>query len=97
VFCALPYAPMPHPSERVYIVGTWKMPFGGQTIYRSQMRNFSGMEPYREDIPIATWARNALEDKFQLSIIAKDSETRLKLKSIVPVLEHAPKPLPSKR
>jgi hypothetical protein len=40
------------------------------------------------DTPIAKWTRDTTEGKFRLSILAEDSETRLKLKSIVPVLEH---------
>jgi hypothetical protein len=72
--------------ENVNIIGcgTSKMPFGGHTLYRP------GFTPgHCQDIPIAKWSRDTPNGKFQLSILAEDSETRLKLKSIVPVLEHA--------
>jgi hypothetical protein len=50
----------------------------------------------RDGFPIATSSRDTADGRFRLSIMADDRETRLKLKSITPVLEHAPKPLPSK-
>jgi hypothetical protein len=90
LFCALPYEPTTRQIENMVlsIVGPSKMPFGGQTVYRSQIiRSFD--EPHRLDTPIAKWTRDSPNGKFRLSIMADDSETRLKLKSIVPVLEHA--------
>jgi hypothetical protein len=80
----------------VFTIGTSKMAFGGQTIYRSEMMAPMGPVPFRlqtrVDIPIAKWSRDTPDGKFQLSIMAEDSETRMKLKSIVPVLEHASQP-----
>jgi hypothetical protein len=46
---------------------------------------------HRTDIPIAKWTRDTPDGQFRLSIKEEDHETRLKLKSIVPVLEHASK------
>jgi hypothetical protein len=69
-------------------IGKSKMPFGGQTLYRGRMMEVGGGRR-RTDMPLAKWTRDAPDGKFRLSIMAEDSETRLKLKSIVPVLEHA--------
>jgi hypothetical protein len=71
-------------------VGTSTMPFGGQTIYCPQMVKvgWSGVVR-RYDIPIATWSRDMPTGKVRLSIMDVDSQTRVKLKSIVPVLETA--------
>jgi hypothetical protein len=79
--------------ERIHvsIIGTSKMPVGGQTIYCGEMHTYFNVF-VRHDIPIAKWFRDAPDAKFRLSILAQDNETRLKLKSIVPVLEHAAKP-----
>jgi len=44
---------------------------------------------YREDIRLAYWSRDTSDGKFQLWILPEDNETRLKLKSIRLVLEHA--------
>jgi hypothetical protein len=89
VFCALPYAPIPHPKESLFIVGTSKMPLGCQTIYQSLMTGPGFGTLHRTDIPIAQWTRDTPDGKFRLSILTEDNETRLKLKSIIPVLEHA--------
>jgi hypothetical protein len=71
-------------------VGTSKMPFGGQTVYRLVVKEADDSSVFRrEDIPIAKWTRDTPDGKFRLSILAEDNETRLKLKSIVPVLERA--------
>jgi hypothetical protein len=43
----------------------------------------------RVDTPLAKWTRDTPNGQFRLSIMSDDHETRLKLKSIVPVLEHA--------
>ncbi len=84
-------------SDKVSIIGTREMPFGGQTVYRSHMEGVdrSGL-PRRVDTPIAKWTRDTADGQFRLSIMVDDRETRLKLKSIIGVLERAPKPLPSK-
>jgi hypothetical protein len=63
----------------VSTVGTSTMPFGGLAVYRSEM--FQGKD---------NWTRDTAKGQFRLSILAEDNETRLKLKSIIPVLEHAP-------
>ena len=76
-------------ATTIVIVGTSKMPFGGQTFYRSYMTERDPGILVREDTPIATLSRNALDGNFRLSIQDDDSETQLKLKSIRPVLEHA--------
>jgi hypothetical protein len=82
-------------ERTVSTVGSSLMPFGGLTVYRSEM--FDGDDGLcREDIPIAKWTRDTPSGKFQLSIMDVDSNTRVKLKSIIPVLEQAPQPLPSK-
>jgi hypothetical protein len=70
-------------------IGTSTMPFGGQTFYRSQMAEKAPGLVVRDDTPIATLARDTPGGQFTLSILAEDSETRTKLKSIKPVLERA--------
>jgi hypothetical protein len=70
-------------------IGTSAVAFGGQTIYRSEMKRIGLSLPCRDDSPIAKWTRDTPDGKFRLSVRVEDSETRLKLKSIVPVLEHA--------
>ncbi len=69
------------------IIGTRKMPFGGQTMYRTEMTRIVLGVRRREDVPIAKWSRDSPDGNFRLSILAEENETRLKLKSIVPVLE----------
>jgi hypothetical protein len=73
-------------------IGASKMPFDGQTLYRNELKEDRGGFQW-EAIPIAKWSRDAPSDKFQLSIMAVDPQIRLKLKSIKPILENAPKPL----
>jgi hypothetical protein len=68
-------------------VGTSKMPFGAHTVYRPVTKMTQNLR--REDTPIVSWTRDSRTGTFRLSITAKDSETRVKLKSIVPVLERA--------
>jgi len=82
-------------SRALRIIGTSKMPFGGQTVYRREKKNtYPGVShPLREDTPLAKWSRDTPDGKFRLSIVADDRETGLKLKSITPVLEHASKDL----
>jgi hypothetical protein len=67
------------------------MPVGGQTIYRGEMHTYFNVF-VRHDIPIAKWACNTPDGPFRLSIKEADHETRLKLKSVVTVLERASKP-----
>jgi hypothetical protein len=76
--------------EKASIIGTREMPFGGRTVYRSEMRatDRRGL-PRRVDTPIAKWTRDTPDGKFRFTTISDDHETRLKLKSIVPVLENA--------
>jgi hypothetical protein len=83
-------------SINVPTIGPSKIPFGGQTIYRTEMADNGKNGFYREDVRVAYWSRDTSDGKFELWLLADDSETRMKVKSIVPVLEHAPKPLPSK-
>jgi hypothetical protein len=70
----------------VSIIGTSKMPVGGQTIYRGEMHTYFNVY-VRHDIAIAKWSRDTANGQFRLSTLSEDNETRLKLKSIVPVLE----------
>jgi hypothetical protein len=102
-FYSLPYMPTKYTSEYfvlapqrvsvkrdIWLIGTSTMPFGGQTLFRSQMRAVPGARTLlRVDTEIARWTRDTPDGPFHLSIIAEDTETRLKLKSIVPVLERA--------
>jgi hypothetical protein len=90
VFYAVPYEPTTRQVENLVlpVIGPLKTPFGGQTVYRSHIMHQGFGEPHRVDTPIAKWTRDTTEGKFRLSILAEDSETRLKLKSIVPVREH---------
>jgi hypothetical protein len=83
------------------IIGTSKMPWGALTVYHGDMRKTTSPDALlREDTPIAQWSseadfpfdkwsRDTANGKFRLLIMAEDRETRLKLKSIIPVLEHA--------
>jgi hypothetical protein len=72
-------------------VGTVKMPPGAQTIYRSLVKDLGTGAWHREDTPIAEWSREAPDAPLRLSLFDDRYETRLKLKSIVPVLEYASK------
>jgi hypothetical protein len=95
-FCALPYYPTTSKAQQhvfngmlkppvYYTIGTAQVPTGCQILYRSATRTtWSGRV-----IPIALWTRDSFDGTFHLSILSEDYETRLKLKSIVPVLEHA--------
>ena len=83
-------------SINVPTIGPSRVPFGGQTVYRTEMSSDGKNGSYREDIRLAYWSRDTADGKCQLWILADDRETQMKLKSIVPVLECAPKPLPSK-
>jgi hypothetical protein len=77
-------------ARALSIIGTAQMPPGAQTFYRGDMRKTTFPDALlREDTPIAKWSRDSPADNGRLSIMANDSETRLKLKSIVPVLERA--------
>jgi hypothetical protein len=80
-----------HTTAVLGIIGTSTMARGGQTLYRSEMKEIvpGVADRRREDAPIAKWTRATPDGHFHLSIIAEDSETRVKLKSIVPVLERA--------
>ncbi|HEV3304255.1 MAG TPA: hypothetical protein VG055_31690 [Planctomycetaceae bacterium] len=76
-------------SINVPTIGPSKVPFGGQTICRTEMADNGKNGFYREDIRLAYWSRDTSDGKFQLWILPEDNETRLKLKSIRLVLEHA--------
>jgi hypothetical protein len=99
IFYALPYVPTSCEGQEMSLmailvrdvstIGPSKMAFGGQTVYRSVMLFTPQGPSCREDIPIAKWTRDTADGKFHLSILEGDRETRLKLKSIVPVLERA--------
>jgi hypothetical protein len=79
-----------HTTTVLGTIGTSTMPYRGLTFYRSQMKEIPGVKmTRREDTPIAKWTRDSADGKFRLSIMVEDNETRLKLKSIVPVLERA--------
>jgi hypothetical protein len=71
-------------------IGTATMPFGGQSIYRGEMMQMA-TGVFRKDTALATWSRDTPDGHFRLFIMDGNRETRLKLKSIVPVLEHASK------
>jgi hypothetical protein len=76
-------------SKALGTIGSQPLPSGGQVLYRSEMKVIAHQALRREDTPIAKWTRDAPDGKFRLSIMSDDNETRLKLKSILPVLEHA--------
>jgi hypothetical protein len=82
-------------SRTLTSIGTSKMPFGGQCVYRTRMSAIANQDASppttwaRRDIRIAKWTRETADGNFQFSIMDEDRETRLKLKSIVPVLERA--------
>jgi hypothetical protein len=68
-------------------IGTRTMQSGGQVLYRSRMKVIASAARRRVDTPIAKWTRSTSDGAFHLSITTDDPETRLKLKSIIPVLE----------
>jgi len=70
-------------------IGPSKMACGSYAIYRSELMADGDGGYLRQYIPVAMWSRDTPDGKFRLSTMVDDSETRLKLKSIVPVLEHA--------
>jgi hypothetical protein len=77
-------------SRTIATIGKSQMPFGGQTFFRGEMKKTAPEgTSLREDTPIATWTRDSPTGRFRLSIMDVDSETRMKLKSIIPLLEHA--------
>jgi|HubBroStandDraft_2_1064218.scaffolds.fasta_scaffold554938_1 hypothetical protein len=91
VFYALPFLPTTHNLQhnllngtimvQVGAVGTVPMPFGGQTVYRSEMTD-TGFGRSRRDIPRAIWSRDAPDRDFRLSIKHGDHDTRLILEYI---------------
>jgi hypothetical protein len=76
-------------TVKVFTIGKETIPFGGQTLYRIGATPQRPRDRRREDVPIAKWTRDTPDGQFRLSIMSDDYETRLKLKSIVPVLERA--------
>jgi hypothetical protein len=76
-------------SKALGTIGSRPLPSGGQVLYRSEMKVIASQALRREDIPIAKWSRDTPDGQFRLSILEGDRETRLKLKSIIPVLERA--------
>lgn len=70
-------------------IGPSKVPFGGQTIYRTEMSDDGKDGLYRKDIRLAYWSREQSDGNFLLWILPEGSEIRMKVKSIVPVLERA--------
>lgn len=76
-------------SINVPTIGPSTIPFGSQTVYRTEMFNNGKDGFFREDLRLAYWSRDTSEWQFQLWILAEDRETRLKVKSIIPVLERA--------
>jgi hypothetical protein len=73
----------------LFAIGPSQPSFGAQVIYRGEMIEIDNCVLRRNDMPIAQWTRDSPTDNFRLAIMNVDHETRLKLKSIVPVLEHA--------
>jgi hypothetical protein len=83
------------------IIGRSRMPLGCQTLYRGDMRKTTSPDALlREDTPLAQWSSDAEfpfdkwsgdtpTGKVGLLLMTDDHETRLKLKSIIPVLERA--------
>jgi hypothetical protein len=76
-------------SKALGTVGSQRLDSGGQVVYRSEMKVIASQALRREDTAIAKWSRDHPDGQFRLSIVEGNCETRLKLKSIVPVLEHA--------
>ena len=70
----------------VPMIGLLPMPVCSQTIYRGEMHTYFNLR-LRHDLAIGEWVRDTPDSKARLSITSDDHETRLKLKSIVPVLE----------
>jgi hypothetical protein len=68
-------------------IGKTKLPFGGLTVFRGEMIKTPNDESLRQDTSIAKWTRDTPNGQFRLSLMTKDRETRLKLKSIVPLLQ----------
>jgi hypothetical protein len=75
----------------LFAIGLSRPPFGAQVIYRGEMIEIDKGVLRRNDMPIAQWTRDSPMDNFRLEIMNVDNETRLKLKSIVPVLERVGK------
>ncbi len=72
---------------KIQVIGSSHLPFGGQTLFRSAMKDTPLGFSCRVDTPIAKWSRDTSDANFQLLILSGEYQTRLKLKSIVPVLE----------
>lgn len=89
LFFTLPYEPTTRQVENMVLPAIGTVPLAGQTVYRSQVFQNGFGSPHRADTAIAKWTRAKPGGKFNLAIMAEDSETRMKVKSIVPVLEHA--------
>jgi hypothetical protein len=70
-------------------IGPSKLPLGSYAIYRSELMADGEGGFLRQYIPIAMWSRDTAGGQFRLSLMVDDPETRLKLKSIIPVLESA--------
>jgi hypothetical protein len=92
---ALPYISITPQVEVTVLptIGTSKVPYQGQIIYRSQWNGF-GIER-RADIPIAKWARDTPDGPFRFTMRDEDRLSRLKLLSIVPLLQNSSKRLVS--
>ena len=74
----------------IFAIGTDKLSPGAYFIYRCRPVETPQMGiSCREDSPIAQWTRDTPAGEFLLSLMDVDSQTRVKVKSIVPVLEHA--------
>lgn len=74
--------------NNLFTIGPSKMRFGSHTFYRARMKDtLTAGVRRREDFPIGKWWRDTPDGDFHLSLMVEDDETRLKLKSIVPVLE----------
>jgi hypothetical protein len=74
-------------SINVPTIGSSKIPFGGQTVYRTEMFGSGESGFRREDIRLAYSSRDTSDGKLHVWILPEENETRLKLKSVVPVLE----------
>lgn len=68
-------------------IGTSRVPLGGQTVYQTEMVENGKGGFFRRDLRLAYSSRDTPDSEFHVWILAEDRETRLKVKSIVPVLE----------
>jgi hypothetical protein len=68
-------------------IGTSIVPLDGQTVYQTDRVDNGKGGFFRRDLRLAYWSRDTPDSNFHFWILAEDRETKLKVKSIVPVLE----------